>query len=310
MEQSPPPPRTDPNDLLIFARVADLGSLSGAARRLGLPKSTVSRRLAALEQRMGERLIQRTTRRQSLTEFGLQMLEHAHQVAAEVDAVDALGAHRQAVPGGRLRVSMPSDLANLLLADTLAAFVGMHPRIQLELDLSPRRVDILGEGYDLAVRMGTLPDDAYLAARRLASFSNSLYAAPAYLAERGDPHHPDDLARHACVRLLGNDREPASWSLRRDDQLWVGVPPGPTSANAPEMLLRLVQAGVGIAALPDFFAHAAVRAGALRKVLPAWSLPAHTAWAVFPGRRLLPARTRVFIDMLLAAFAAVGTELG
>ncbi len=307
MEQSKPLAYTDPNDLLIFARVADLGSLSSAARSLGLPKSTVSRRLAALEQRMGERALQRTTRRQSLTEFGTQLLEHARQIAAEVDAADALGAHRQAVPGGRLRVSMPSDLANLLLADMLAAFVGMHPRIQLELDLSPRRVDLLGEGFDLAVRMGTLPDDAYLAARRLASFSNNLYAAPAYLAERGDPRCPDDLVHHECVRLLGSDREPATWTLLHGDARWVGLPPGRTSANSPELLLRLARAGVGIAALPDYFARPAVKTGALRKVLPTWNLPAHVAWAVFPGRRLLPARTRLFIDMLQGALAALRT---
>jgi DNA-binding transcriptional LysR family regulator len=142
------------NDLLIFARVADLGSFSRAAERLGLPKSTVSRRIAWLESHLGERLLLRTTRRQSLTEFGALLLEHARQVVAEVDAVTALREHRQAVPSGRLRVSMPSDFATLLLADMLAAFVAQHPRITLELDLSPRRVDLLGEGYDIAVRMG------------------------------------------------------------------------------------------------------------------------------------------------------------
>ncbi|OYY66098.1 MAG: LysR family transcriptional regulator, partial [Burkholderiales bacterium 28-67-8] len=143
----------DPNELLIFARVAELGSFSRAAEQLRLPKSTVSRRLAALESRVGERLLLRTTRRQTLTEFGTLLLEHAQQVAAEVAAVTALSEHRQAAPGGRLRVSMPSDFANLLLADALAAFVGRYPGIALELDLSPRRVDLLGEGFDLAVRM-------------------------------------------------------------------------------------------------------------------------------------------------------------
>ena len=143
----------DPNDLLIFASVAELGSFSRAAQRLALPKSTISRRLAALEQRLGERLLLRTTRRQSLTEFGMQLLEHARQVASEIEAVAALSERRQAAPSGRLRVSMPSDFANLLLADMLAAFVAMHPSIQLELDLSSRRVDLLGEGFDLALRI-------------------------------------------------------------------------------------------------------------------------------------------------------------
>ena len=123
MEQSSAEQGIDPNDLLIFARVAELGSFSRAAERLGLPKSTVSRRLAALEQRMGERLLLRTTRRQTLTEFGLQLLEHARQVVAEMDAVGLLREQRQAAPSGRLRVSMPSDLATLLLAAPIAAFV-------------------------------------------------------------------------------------------------------------------------------------------------------------------------------------------
>ena len=140
----------EPNDLLIFARVAEVGSFSRAADRLGLPKSTVSRRIALLEERLGERLMLRTTRRLTLTDFGEQLLEHARQVAVEVDAARALAEHRQARPSGRLRVSMPSDFANLLLADMVAAFIALHPEVTLELDLSPRRVDLLGESFDIA----------------------------------------------------------------------------------------------------------------------------------------------------------------
>jgi DNA-binding transcriptional LysR family regulator len=299
MEQSSP--GIDPNDLLIFARVAELGSFSRAADRLGLPKSTVSRRLAGLERRLGERLLLRTTRRQTLTEFGLQLLEHARQVVAEVDAVTALSEHRQAAPSGRLRVSMPSDFANLLLAEALAAFMALHPAITLDLDLSPRRVDLVGEGFDAAVRMGNLPDDALLAARRLAVFPAGLYAAPRYLAERGEPQTPDDLVQHDAVRLLGNNGEPAGWTLVQGEQQWQGVPPGRTSVNSPELLIRLARAGAGIVAVPDYFALPDVRSGALRRVLTGWCLPSHTAWVLFPGRKLMPAKTRVFIDMLLAA---------
>lgn len=298
-------PFIDPVDLLIFARVAELGSFSRAADRLGLPKSTVSRRLAALEQRVGERLLLRTTRRQTLTEFGLQMLEHARQVAFEVDAAAALSAHRQSVPGGRLRVSMPSDFANLLLTESLAAFVAMHPAISLELDLSPRRVDLLGEGFDLAVRVGDLPDDTLLAARRLAVFPAGLYAAPDYLAEHGVPGHPEQLAQHDAVRQLQANGEPAGWTLVQGDQRWQGVPPGRASANSPELLIRLACAGVGIVAVPDYFALPDVRRGLLRRVLPDWCPPSHTAWAVFPGRKLMPAKTRVFIDMLQASLGGV-----
>ena len=293
----------DPNDLLIFARVAELGSFSRAADRLGCPKSTVSRRIAGLETQLGERLLQRTTRRQQLTEFGQQLLEHARQVALEVEAVAVLREQRQAAPSGRLRVSMPSDFANLFLGDMLAAFVALHPAITLELDLSPRRVDLLAEGIDVAVRIGSLPDDAWLAARRLTVFSNGLYASPDYLAERGEPAHPDELLRHQAVRLLGGQGEPLPWTLRHGDQVWEGLPPGRVSANSPELLLRLARAGGGIAAVPDLFAQPMLQRGLLRRVLPDWCLPPHPAWAVFPGRKLMPAKTRVFIDMLQAALA-------
>ena len=293
----------DANDLLLFARVAEAGSFSRAAERIGLPKSTVSRRISLLEERLGERLMLRTTRRLSLTEFGNQLLEHARQVAAEVDAVKALSEYRQARPSGRLRVSMPSDFANLLLSDMLAAFVALHPAVSLELDLSPRRVDLLGENFDLAVRMGDLPDDALLAARRIALFPSALYAAPAYLAERGDPSSPDDLIQHDALRLLRGNGEAVSWTLISDEQRWEGVPPGRATANSPELLIKLACAGAGIAAVPDYFALPSVRQGLLRRVLPDWRLPSHTAWAVFPGRRLMPAKTRAFIDMLETALA-------
>lgn len=293
----------DANDLLIFARVADAASFSRAAEQIGLPKSTVSRRVSLLEERLGERLIQRTTRRLTLTDFGRQLLEHARQVAAEVDAVRALSEFRQARPSGRLRVSMPNDFATLLLTEMLAAFVTLHPAVSLELDLSPRRVDLLGENFDLAIRMGSLPDDASLAARKLADFPGGLYAAPQYLAERGEPLHPDDLLQHATLCLFGRSGEPAIWELRHPDerQTWQGSPPAHTVANSPELLIHLARAGAGITAVPDYFAAPWVRQGLLRRMLPAWSLPAHAAWAVFPGRRLMPAKTRAFLDMLLTA---------
>ena len=293
----------EPNDLLIFACIAEAGSFSRAAERLGLPKSTVSRRMTLFEEQLGERLMLRTTRRLMLTEFGEQLLEHARQVVTEVEAVKALAEHRQARPSGRLRVSMPSDFANLLLIDMLAAFIALHPAVALELDLSPRRVDLLGENFDIAVRMGALPDDTLLAARRIAVFPIGLYAAPAYLAEYGDPVSPADLVHHEALRLLERNGEAANWTLINGPQRWEGQPAGRTTANSPELLIRLAGAGAGIAAAPDCFAAPSVRRGELRRVLPAWSLPSHPAWAVFPGRRLMPAKTRAFIDMLEAALA-------
>jgi len=219
----------------------------------------------------------------------------------EVEAVEARAAHRQAQPSGRLRVSMPSDFANLLLTERLAAFIALHPAVALELDGSPRRVDLLGENFDIAVRLGALPDDALLAARRIAVFPIGLYAAPTDLAEQGDPLSPEDLMHHEALRLIERDGEAAGWTLLSGPQRWEGRPAGRTTANSPELLIRWACAGVGIAAAPDRFAAPRVRCGALRHVLPEWSLPSHPAWAVFPGRRLMSAKTRAFIEMLEAA---------
>jgi DNA-binding transcriptional LysR family regulator len=295
----------DANDLLIFARVADAGSFSRAAERMGLPKSSVSRRITLLEEKLGERLMLRTTRRLALTEFGLQLLAHARQVADEVDAAAALAQHRQERPSGRLRVTMPGDFANVLLVDMLPAFAARYPAVSLDLDLSPRRVDLLAENFDVAIRMGQLPDDTLLAARRVAVFSNSLYAAPSYLARHGEPASPEELAGHEALRLLGRDGEAAVWTLINGSERWEGVPPGRTTANSPELLMKFALAGAGIAAVPDYLAADNVRSGVLQRVLHDWNLPSHTAWAVFPGRRLMPAKTRAFIDMLEQALLKV-----
>ncbi|WP_019143290.1 LysR family transcriptional regulator [Noviherbaspirillum massiliense] len=290
----------EPNDLLLFARVAVEGSFSRAAERLHLPKSTVSRRIAQLEAQLGERLVLRTTRKLTLTDFGHSVLEHAQQVANEVEAAAALAQHRQAQPSGRLRVSMPGDLANVVFEQVLAKFLAAHPAIQLELDLSPRRVDLIGENFDLAIRMGHLPDDATLAARQLAVFSAGLYAAPAYLAQHGEPSHPEDLMHHQALCLLKRSGEAETWLLSREGEQMDIAPPMRATINSPELLIRLARLGAGIAAVSDHYANAYVRSGELVPVLADWSLPAVPAWAVFPGRRLMPARTRVFLDAIQA----------
>ncbi|MBC7957493.1 MAG: LysR family transcriptional regulator [Cytophagales bacterium] len=293
----------EPNDLLLFARVVDEGSFSRAGERLGLPKSTVSRRLAALETQLGERLLLRTTRKLQLTDFGHSVLEHARHVVDEVDAASALAQHRQVQPSGRLRVSMPGDFATVVLGRVLADFVERYPAISLELDLSPRRVDLIGENFDVALRMGELGDDSSLAARRVATFSHGLYAAPGYLQKRGTPPEPEALMEHDSLQILTRSGEPIPWVLTRGESHWEGVPPVRARANSPEMLIRLARGGAGIAQVTDHFAEPYVASGELMPLLVDWHLPTVPAWAVFPGRRLMPARTRVFLDALEAEFS-------
>lgn len=292
---------SDADDLLLFARVMEAGSFSRAAERVHWPKSTVSRRIAALETRLGEKLLQRSTRKLALTDFGAGVLEHARVVAGEVDGALALALHRQQKPSGRLRVSMPADFAQNIAVHMLSEFAIRYPEVQLELDLTPRRVDIIGEGFDLAIRMGDLAEDSQLAARRLATTHWGLYASPDYLARVGEPMLPQALESMHGLMLLSRTGELVPWKLVREGGEPVVVRPlQRTLANAPSLLAQLAEGGVGIAGIDRLLVTDALRLGRLQRLLPDWQLPGSTAWAVFPERRLMPLRTRVFLEAMSA----------
>jgi DNA-binding transcriptional LysR family regulator len=299
---------SDADDLLLFARVMEAGSFSRAAERVHWPKSTVSRRIAALETRLGEKLLLRTTRKLALTDFGAGVLEHARSVAAEVDGALALALHRQRKPSGRLRVSMPADFAQNIAVRVLTEFAIQYPEVQLELDLTPRRVDLIGEGFDLAIRMGELAEDSQLAARRLATTHWGLYASPDYLARVGEPLLPQALDQMHGLMLLSRTGEPVPWQLMRDGAEPVLVKPAQrTLANAPSLLAQMAEAGVGIAGIDRLLVTDALAAGRLRRLMPDWHLPGSTAWAVFPERRLMPLRTRVFLEAMSALLESCPT---
>lgn len=286
------------DDLILFATIAEQASLVRAAEQLGMPKATVSRRLSNLEELLGQKLLIRTTRRQTLTEFGLEFLDHSRRVAEEVASVQDFVRSQDVQPRGRLRVSMPGDYAKQHFSRAIATFIESHPEIQLDIDLSSRRVDLIGERFDLAIRMGELTDDATLVARKIDEQSFALYASPIYLALHPMPKHPDDLQHHASVRLLSTQGNAAPWKLIRGKEVWEEVPPGRLTLNSPGMIQQLLLDGAGIGALPCRFATEDVRLNRLVRVLPEWSLPAVPAWAVMPTRRYLPAKTRAFLAHL------------
>ena len=296
----------DANDLLLFARVVEAGSFSKAAERLGLPKSTVSRRISTLEGHLGERLLTRSTRNLAITEFGAGILDHAKRLVDETEAASALALHRQATPRGTLRVSLPPDFLELDLLPFLLRFAATYPEVSLELDLSPRRVDLIGERFDLAVRIaGQLPDDATLVARRLTQLKSGLYASPAYLARNGVPAKPADLLAHTGLRLITSNGEAQPWRLTRGSERWEGMPNGPLAANSVGLQRSLATHGMGITALSERYARPLIEQGLLEHVLPEWNLPTVTVWCVTPGRRLIPARTTAFIDLLKSALGEV-----
>ena len=290
----------EPNDLLLFARIVESGSFSRAAERVKLPKSTVSRRLALLETTLGERLLQRTTRKLVVTEFGASLYEHARRLADEVDAAGALAQHRQGTPSGKLRISAPGDFANSL-NDVIARFLARYPQVALELDLSPRRVDLVAENFDIAIRMGDLPDDATLSARPITLEQPGLYAAPGYLAIHGIPEHPDDLAAHDLLCILSRSGGAVPWVLARGKLRWERALSARVTANSPDLLARIAARGAGIALSSTQFAQPYMQTGELVRVLPEWEMPSANGWAVFPSRKLMPAKTRVFLDMMQEA---------
>jgi DNA-binding transcriptional LysR family regulator len=243
----------------------------------------------------------RSTRRLAITDFGERILDHARRLVEETDAASALALHRQGTPRGVLRVSLPPDMAELDLVRLFLEFAASYPDVRLELDLSPRRVDLIAERIDIALRAAPgLPDDSTLVARKLVDFRHGLYASPAYVARHGMPESPDELPDHVCLPLTANNGEIVPWQLSRGSDRWVGAPSGPLASNSPRLQRDLAVHGVGIVGLPHFFVHKLTEQGLLQRLLPEWSLPVGTIWCVTPGRRLLPARTTAFIDMLRA----------
>lgn len=294
----------DANDLMLFAMIMETGSFARAAERAGLPKSTLSRRLTALEAKLGERLLTRSTRRLTMTEFGERILDHARRLLEESEAVTAIAQHRQATPRGVLRVSMPPDFIELDLSRLLLQYAAAYPEVRLELDLSPRRVDLLAERFDIAIRAANrLPDDTSLVARQLSRLESGLYASPAYLARYGEPTTPNELLQHVGLGMIGSDGGARPWLLNRGEEHWQGTPDGPLVANSPSLQRDLAAHGLGIVALAGRFADKMVAQGLLRRVLPEWQLPTVTLWCVTPGRKLLPARTTAFIDLLYSVLA-------
>ncbi len=288
------------NDLILFVQVVDAGSFTLAAEHTGVPKATLSRRLAALENEFGERLLQRSTRRLVLTEFGEQMLHYARHLAdGAADAV-AYAQQRRVAPQGTLRVTLPPDYEELALTDVLVRFTDRYPDVKLELDLSARRVDLVAERFDVAVRAAsTLPDDNALVARRVAVLHNGLYASPDYLCRHEAPQTPEQLHEHTGLTLLGSTGEHQDWELSRGNERWQGLPKHTLGANSVGLLRTLALRGLGIVGMS---ARHAQRVGgdqkALVPVLPGWTLPPTTIWCVTAGRRLLPKRTEAFIETL------------
>lgn len=295
------------DDLLIFANIVEAGSFTRAAELSGIPKSTLSRRLASLESELGGQLLQRTTRRLSLTELGISILEYAKNLQEQTNAALSLAQNRQISPKGTLRVSLPPEFHELSIVKVVSQYHSSFPAVKLFLDFSARRVDLLAERYDLALRVASkAANDSKLKYSKLLDLQNSLYASPDYIKTSGMPQTPDDLLKHTGLMLVAGSGETLPWALNNTDKFWTGVPDNVICANSMGLQRELCIAGKGIMGLTSFLAKGLVASGQLVKVLPDWSLPQSVLWCVTPGHRLLPQRTLEFTRILQTV---VTTEL-
>jgi DNA-binding transcriptional LysR family regulator len=289
----------DLNRAAVFVRVVDEGGFSAAARALRLPKSSVSRSVALLEQELGARLLQRSTRKVRLTEAGGTFYERASRGLAGVEEAAAAVADLQGSLRGPMRITAPVDAGVWMLAPLVAQFVALHPMVRIEVILTSRLVDLVAEGFDFALRAAPMRDSS-LIARRLGTIEVALFAAPAYLARRGTPASVAALKDHDCV-VFRPDRGRGNWTLAGPGGEETVEVSGPVGADDFSFVQRLVRAGAGIGLLPSFLQNGATREDELVRVLPSHAGPGGVLHLVYPSARYLPNRAAVFRDFVVAA---------
>ncbi len=287
-------------DVRVFARVAELRSISGSARALGAPKSSVSRSLSRLEAALGSVLVERSTRRLRLTDAGRLFLPHALRILNEVEEAEATLGRFAGTPYGTLRISAPYAFTLGAMIPMLPAFLARYPDVGVVFERDLNWTDVSAGHADLIIRVGSLPDTAMIA-RRLATVELWTCASPGYVAARGSPACEADLAAHDIVGLTGPT---VSWSFRAGGQMKEVKLPTRAVIPDPVLIQGVLAAGGGIGQLPDYMAAEAIRKGELLRVLPQVGPATSDAFALYPSHRSLPAKARVFLDALAADIAA------
>lgn len=286
----------DLNDILIFVRVAQEGSFSAAARKLTLPVSTVSRRVAELERSLGVGLLIRTTRSVKLTEVGRAYLQHGLAISTELERAEALASSVQSISQGLLRITATADFGNRYLGEIISAFIKVHSRVQVEVELTDRVVDLVSEGFDLAIRMGELSDSGNLA-RRIGKLNLHLFASPGFLKENGEPRSCKDLSRFECIRFTGED-VPDRWALQSTRGRQEVRVQGRLISNDLTLIRKLATLGNGIALMPYFFCTEDLKAGRLKLILQDWIHSSGPIHVVYPGQKFILPRVKAFVDHL------------
>jgi DNA-binding transcriptional LysR family regulator len=282
--------------MLVFAHVVEAGSFSGAGRRLGLAKSSVSKHVAKLEARLGAQLLHRTTRAVALTEVGRAFHDRCARIAREIEEAEREAGRAHASPQGLLKLNVPASLGRLRLAPLIAEFLAEHPKVRVDVALDERFVNAVEGGFDVTVRVTRALDDSSLIARRLAPTRIVVCGAPSYLRERGVPRTPAELARHECLSYSHARHE--AWRFAgcaADVEVAVA---GRFRANDGDALREAALAGMGLAQVPEFIVAPELTRGALQAVLEPYEVSSCAIWALYPPSRYLSPNVRAFVDLL------------
>ncbi|WP_102796199.1 LysR family transcriptional regulator [Bowmanella denitrificans] len=282
----------------LFVRVVDLGSFSRAAEQSDASKSMISKQISALEDSLGARLLQRSTRRLQLTQLGEEYLQRCREILRQVEDTEAHIQAQQQLPMGRLRINAAMALGLTALAPAFAEFIRRYPQIELDIELSDQAQDLLEHNFDLGLRVASSSFDSNYVGKAITQFSYSICAAPAYLQTQGPIHQPDDLRHHQCFE----------YSYFRHKNLWPvgpqGVPiGGRLKANSSVFLLDMVKQGMGVGFIPRFISYPALQSGEVVEVLASEAKPLMTLYALYPVRHFVPPRLSCFIEFLQDWFA-------
>jgi len=284
--------------LAMFAKVAEERSFAGAARALNVSVATVSRAVARLEERLGARLLNRTSRQLALTEFGANLAESALKVYREAEAAEGAAREMSARPRGLVRLSVPMSFGLRWVAPLLPAFFREYPEVSVDLHLTDAQVDLVGQGFDAALRIAVLADSS-LVARRLCPVAPVVVASPAYLAQHGTPQHPSELSEHPCLGYAYRARSDV-WRFTNDAGEEVSLKPnGPLRVTNADALMPTVLDGLAIAEFPEFICADQVRDGSLVPILRDWTLPRGGLYFVTPSARTRPAKIEALSEFFV-----------
>ena len=284
------------NSMSIFVEVVKGKGFTVAAEKIGLSRAQVSKSVMQLEKHLGTRLLNRTTRRVSLTETGRIYYERCKDILLDIEEIEGIASEQTSKPHGTLTLSAPTSFGILHLNEVIPAYLKQYPQVQISLSLTDRFIDVVSEGFDLVIRIAEL-EDSSLIARKIAPCRLVLCASPDYLKKNGAPRVPQDLALHHCL-TYANNVKPDTWVLHGPDGTESVKVNGPVCADNGDILKAAAVSGLGIALLPTFIVGPDLCAGRLQAVLPDYCPPEISIYAIFPSRRYLSAKVRTFIDFL------------